>query len=91
MTENYAKSLRLIPKKLLTFGNCLVNYLQFVRLVNRKVSIQPLDESIHNLPYFEYTKMRRNPKLKVVSHFKEDGPTIQKVIEELLLEVVVVK
>lgn len=28
--------------------------------------------------------------MKVISHFKEDGPTIQKVIEELLLEVVVV-
>ncbi len=29
--------------------------------------------------------------MKVVAHFKEDGPTIQKVIEDLLLEVVVVK
>lgn len=89
MTENYAKILRLIPKKLMTLGTFLDNYLRFVRLGVRKH--HPLDESIHNLPYFEYIKMRRNPKLKVVSHFKKDGPTIQKVIEELLLEVVVVK
>lgn len=41
--------------------------------------------------YYAYTSLRRSPKMKVIAHFNEDGPTIQKVIEELLLEVVVVK
>ncbi len=91
MTGNYAKSLRPISKKLFIFGNCLVNYLQFVRLGNRKVNIQPLDESVQTLPYFAYISLRGKSKMKVIAHFKEDGPTIQKVIEELLLEVVVVK
>lgn len=90
----------MIPKKiykeilkqpLTILGNCLVNYLQFVRLVNRKVTIQPLDESIHNLPYFAYISLRRNPKMKVIAHFKEDGEDLQKLVEQLLLEVVVIK
>lgn len=89
MMENYAEILKLIPKKLMTLGTFLDNYLRFVRLGVRKH--HPLDESIHNLPYFAYISLRRNPKMKVVAHFKEDGPTIQKVIEDLLLEVVVVK
>lgn len=81
----------ILKQPLLNLGTVVVNYLQFVRLVNRKVTIQPLDESVQTLPYFAYISLRRNPKMKVVSHFKEDGPTIQKVIEELLLEVVIVK
>jgi len=88
--ENYIRRLKYTKKSMLFFGTVLDNYLQFVRLLGRgKPRI--LDDSIHTLPYFAYISLRRNPKMKVIAHFKEGGPSIQKLIEELLMEVVVVK
>lgn len=56
-------------------------YSEISRLISKENAV-----SRNDLLYYEYTSLRRNSKMKVVSHFKEDGPTIQKVIEELLLE-----
>lgn len=72
--------------KIISFSRCLVFYTQFVKLRCRGSFLTNLkDESNHNL-YNAYTSLRRNSKMKVIAHFKEDGPTIQKLIEELLLE-----
>lgn len=79
----------ILKQPLSILGTLLDNYLRFVRLGVRKH--HPLDESIHNLPYFAYISLRRNPKMKVVAHFKEDGEDLQKLVEQLLLEVVVIK
>lgn len=35
---------------------------------------------------FEYPLLGRLKAVKVIVHFKEDGPILQKIIEELLLE-----
>lgn len=79
----------ILKQPLSILGTLLDNYLRFVRLGVRKH--YPLDESIHNLPYFAYISLRRNPKMKVVAHFKEDGEDLQKLVEQILLEVVVIK
>lgn len=79
----------ILKQPLSILGTLLDNYLRFVRLGVRKH--HPLDKSIHNLPYFAYISLRRNPKMKVVAHFKEDGEDLQKLVEQLLLEVVVIK
>lgn len=79
----------ILKQPLSILGTLLDNYLRFVRLGVRKH--HPLNKSIHNLPYFAYISLRRNPKMKVVAHFKEDGEDLQKLVEQLLLEVVVIK
>lgn len=84
-------------KCLINFIKCsnvlkgIVYYLQFGKLRTRAtVDFSSIVVGNSTL-YYAYTSLRRNPKMKVIAHFNEDGPTIQKVIEELLLEVVVVK
>lgn len=79
----------ILKQPLSILGMLLDNYLRFVRLGVRKH--HPLNKSIHNLPYFAYISLRRNPKMKVIAHFKEDGENLQKLVEQLLLEVVVIK
>ncbi len=79
-------------KRLSLNNNMLFNTYSQTHKSRRLSSRYPsLNSTLTKLPYYEYAKLRRNSKMKVISHFKEDGPTVQQVIEELLLEVVVVK
>lgn len=69
----------------------LVYYLHFGKLRTRAtVDFNSIIVGNSNL-YYAYTSLRRNPKMKVISHFKEDGENLQKLVEQLLLEVVVIK
>jgi hypothetical protein len=75
---------------LIKITNCfttLVNYFKFVKLRIRGSFNLNKDFILKNtIYYYEYTTLRRNSKMKVVVHFKEDGLNLQKLIEELLLE-----
>ena len=78
-------------KQKLYFGTGLDNYLKFVTVLGREVNISSSDITWQELPYYAYISLRRNPKMKVIAHFKDDGENLQKLIEELLLEVIEIK
>lgn len=80
------KYVKRLSKPLSTFGRILDNYLQFVRLRARGSNTLTLSLTINEYPYYAYILSRRKSKMKVVAHFKDDGPAIQKLIEMLLLE-----
>lgn len=78
--ESLRKKLKSIDSE--TF---LVIYRQFVKIKARQTIELEIEQE---LPYYTYTLMRRNSKMKVISHFKEAGTgvNLQKLVEDLLLE-----
>lgn len=76
-----------LRKKLKSIDNetLLVIYRQFGNISSRQTIELEIEQ---DLPYYTYTSMRRSSKMKVISHFKEDGTgaNLQKLVEDLLLE-----